>query len=263
MTTNGESQKGAFNIRMRRATHPLTGRIDKTRTNTKWRERIQQMEKTLGYVICGALDRSTGQPCRNQPIEGYHRCKLHQGNPKKVEKLKDKVKNNVYPPNVGYGMNLNMFVRCRRCKDFECKNRINDSENDECVIEKQIYDDVMALREKYKIDDDILQGGMLESVAFLFIKRYRAEKAIADEGMVLKEIVGFDNKGGSFKNKKPHPLLKNLSDINRELNNFAKSLQFSPEAQNKLNTDKEMNDSANVIAGILKDAHKKRLADDE
>lgn len=255
MNNTEVDQPKSFNHRARRATHPITGRIDKTRTNPQWRERVQQIENSLGYVICGAYATKTGEPCMSRPMKGQHRCVSHT--PKSTEDINSK-KNRPYPSNVGYGMNLNMFVRCRRCKDEHCPHRIDDIDSDECVIEKDIYAEVMGLSEKYKIDRDVLQGGMLESVAFLFIKRFRAEKAIAKDGMTYEEIVGFDPNGGSFKNKKPHPLLKSLSDINRELNTFSKSLQFSPEAQTKLQADEDMQDSANIIAGILKNAHRKR-----
>jgi hypothetical protein len=240
-----------------RYNHPLTGKHDKVRASSlDWLARIQEREKELGYVICGAYDIRTGNPCESIPPEGCERCNFHSFNRYGKPPIVD-----TRFPAFTHGMGLNQFIRCDRCKDVDCVHRQEGMA--QCVIEKSIWDEVMNLKDIYLTNGDCLQTGLLESVALMFIKRFRAEKILAEDGMVIDEIIGFDREGRPFRNSKPHPLLKNLSDINRELNAFAKTLQFSPEAQNKLKADERIEDSANVIVSILKGAHAKRLGQDE
>lgn len=243
--------------------HPITGRNDRVRQNSVQRERIRLLENSLGYVICGKPLSTTGEPCTKRPLKGEHRCKMHYKGGRR-ESANGKCK---YPPRVGYGMNLNTFVQCHRCKDDFCKERITDKDiidagEDECPIEREIYKNVMELSDKYLIEGDYLQTGMLESVAYVFIKRWRAEKSIAEEGMLVDDIVGFDNKGGVISNKRAHQLLKPLSEFNKELIQFSKALVFSPDAIKRQAADEEVIDGAQVITEILKKAHKSRMEDE-
>ena len=240
--------------RIRKSIHPITGRPDPIRQDGAWRYKIDQLEGSLGYVICGARVASSGEPCIARAEKGEHRCKKHTKTPGVNPNGRCK-----YPPNVGYGMKLNTFIQCHRCKDDFCSERITDKDiisdgEDDCPIEKDVYSNVMALSEKYIFDGDYLQEGMLETVAYTFIKRYRAEKAIAMEGMVVEDIMGFRKDGSPFSNKRAHPLLKPLNDFGKELISFAKALEFSPEAVNKNKGDVEKVDATKIISDILKSA---------
>lgn len=243
---------------LQRSVNPLTGRPDPIRTNKDWLYKINQLEVSLGYIICGTQLKTTGEPCTKRPIEGTHRCKQHT----KTPGVNPNGRCN-YPPNVGYGMKLNTFIQCHRCKDDFCKERIADKDiisdgEDNCPIEKEVYQNVMALSDKYIFNGDFLQEGMLETVAYTFIKRYRAEKAIAEEGMVVEDIMGFRQDGSPFSNKRAHPLLKPLNDLGKELIAFAKALEFSPEALRKREVDTEIVDGKQIISDILKQAHQSR-----
>jgi len=232
--------------------HPITGRQDAVRTDADWRTRIERQEKMLGYIICGAKDRKTGEPCKNVPTEGRHRCKKHDRNFKSGNGLSK------YPPNIGYGMNLNQFMICRRCKWREGCMYFTTDDEDECKIEMGIYESVMALKDKYTIDGDYLQSGMLESIAFLMIHRYRAERAIAQEGMVIEEQIGAFGDGNILTNKRPHPLLKHVMDINKQINAYSKTMEFSPESIRNRKDNTDSVDAANALSNILKDAQKIR-----
>lgn len=248
-----------MDTRLRKSIHPITGRPDPIRQDNSWRFKIDQLEGSLGYVICGANMTSSGEPCIARPEKGEHRCKRHTKTPGVNPNGRCK-----YPPNVGYGMKLNTFIQCHRCKDDFCKERVTDAQvisdgGDDCPIEQEVYGNVMALTDKYIFNGDFLQEGMLETVAYTFIKRYRAEKAIADEGMVVEDIMGFRKDGSPFSNKRAHPLLKPLNDLGKELIAFAKALEFSPEALRKREVDTEIVDGKQIISDILKQAHKNRV----
>jgi hypothetical protein len=141
---------------------------------------------------------------------------------------------------------------------MRCEARRVD-DDDDCVLEKKIYDDVMALKDKYNLGD-FLQVGMLESVAEIFVKKFRCDRMIADEGMVIQEIVGFDRvTGAPLKNTKEHPLLKISSNLNRELIAFADSLEFSPKAQSRKKTDERVSENGReIFSSIMQDALRMR-----
>jgi hypothetical protein len=232
--------------------HPLTGRQDWIRSNKGWREKIEYYEAKLGYVICGVHLKGSGTPCLNRPVDGGHRCAKHtsrRGNPQ------DGLK---YHSRTTRGMHMSGFIQCRRCKDMRCEARRVD-DDDDCVLEKKIYDDVMALKDKYNLGD-FLQVGMLESVAEIFVKKFRCDRMIADEGMVIQEIVGFDRvTGAPLKNTKEHPLLKISSNLNRELIAFADSLEFSPKAQSRKKTDERVSENGReIFSSIMQDALRMR-----
>jgi hypothetical protein len=234
-------------------THPITGRQDAIRADADWRRVIEHFEGLTGHVICGRKLQATGDPCLNKPVEGKHRCHIHSTRPVKHYSTKTK-----YHPKVKYGMNLNTFLVCSRCKVEHCGARVTDGTNDDCPIEIGIYKEVMELKDKYDLSDT-LQEGMLESVAFIFIKRYRCERFIADEGMILEDIVGFsESTGKPYTNKKEHPLLKTASSLNKELIAFADSIEFSPKAVNRKKDDKDVGEGINLIKNILQDAHNRR-----
>lgn len=239
---------------MGKADHPLTGRPDMLRKG-KWRDRMEEIESMLGHVICGARVGATGEPCLKQPLDSEHRCEKHNGHKKdNPHNSHNKLK---YPPRIGYGMNLNTFIQCHRCKEQDCSERV-DENDDDCPVEQEIFARTMELKDKYTIDGDYLQTGMLESVAFLLIHRFRAEKAIASEGMTLDEMVAIGEGGKLYTSKKPHPLLKHLMDINKQINTYSKSMEFSPAAIRGKDKDDDIEDAAGIVADILRQAHKNR-----
>jgi len=238
--------------------HPITGRQDKVRTDPDWRGRIERYERSLGYIICGATDRKTGEPCLCIPLEDQHRCEKHTPKQRKPGATKSK-----YPPNVGYGMNLMQFIICKRCKTKEGCPHHSEEEDAECAIEKHIYESTMQLKDKYTIDGDYLQSSMLEAIAFLLIHRFRAERAISFEGMILEEAVGAYGKGEVITNKRPHPLLKHLMDINKQLNQYSKSMEFSPESIHRRESDRDTIDASNAFSEILKQAQANRVKQDD
>ena len=250
--------------------HPLTGRQDAVRTDKVWRGRIEKLESQLGYIICGANNSKTGEPCTKQPDEGEHRCKQHSVNMMKGPAIKEKKgghHNLTYPPHVGYGMNLMQFIICRRCTTREGCPHYTSGREDECKIEKDIYDNTMALKDKYTIDGDYIQTSLLDTIAFSLIHKFRAERAVAYEGMTYDEVVGAYSSGQGMveliKNKKAHPLLKHIIDINKQLALFAKSMVATPETIKRFENDKEAVDASNVLSDILKQAHLKRMEDDK
>jgi hypothetical protein len=99
---------------------------------------------------------------------------------------------------------------------------------------------------------------MLESIAFLMIHRYRAERAIAQEGMVIEEQIGAFGDGNILTNKRPHPLLKHVMDINKQINAYSKTMEFSPESIRNRKDNTDSVDAANALSNILKDAQKIR-----
>lgn len=242
---------------VRSNTHPLTGRQDYIRSNAVWRTKVEYYEAKLGHVICGAHLKETGTPCLRKPEEGSHRCPKHEIIHKK--KPNEVVK---YPPRTKYGMTMNGFIQCRRCKDTHCKARVNEDEDD-CPLEVGIYNEVMSLKDKYKLDD-YLQVGMLDSVAHVFVKKFRCDRMIAQDGMVVEDITGFDRSTGApFTNKREHPLMKHASSLNKELLAFADSLEFSPKAQSRKQTDDKMIESGtNVVTSIMQRAHKLRMEEE-
>jgi hypothetical protein len=233
--------------------HPQTGRQDYIRSDASWRAKVEYYEAQLGHIICGAHLKESGTPCLRKPEEGHHRCPrheiIHKRKPNEVVK---------YPSRTKYGMNMTGFIQCRRCKDLHCKARVN-TEDDECPLEVNIYNEVMALKDKYDLGD-YLQVGMLESVAQVFVKKFRCDRMIADEGMVVKEITGFDRQTGEpYTNKREHPLLKHASSLNKELLSFADAIEFSPKAQSRKQTDKDMAENGHmVVTSIMQHAHKLR-----
>ena len=234
--------------------HPITGRQDAIRADADWRRVIEHYEGLTGHVICGRKLQKTGEPCMNKPVDGGHRCHIHST--RKHTHYSEQTK---YHPKVKYGMKLNTFLVCSRCKTEHCGARVTDGTNDDCPIEGNIYADVMELKDKYELEDTI-QEGMLESVAFIFIKRYRCERFIADEGMMLEDIIGFNESTGKpYTNKKEHPLLKTASSLNKELIAFADSIEFSPKAVNRKKAGDEPVKGEDVIKSILQAAQKMRV----
>jgi hypothetical protein len=155
------------------------------------------------------------------------------------------------------------FIQCRRCDDTHCKARV-DSEEDDCPLEVGIYEEVMALKDKYKLED-FLQFGMLESVAQVFVKKLRCDRMIAQEGMVIQDITGFDRDTGEpYYNKREHPLMKHATALNNELIKFADALEFSPKAQSRKKTDdKLVTDGQAIVTAIMQKSLKKRIGETE
>ena len=89
---------------------------------------------------------------------------------------------------------------------------------------------------------------------------------IANDGMIVEEIIGFDRETGKpIKNRKEHPLLKHSSNLNRELIAFADAIEFSPKAQSRKQANSDLVESGeNVITQILQNALHKHggLTDD-
>jgi len=234
-------------------THPITGRQDYVRSDADWRRKIEYHEAKLGHIICGAHMSDTGTPCMAKPLDGEHRCGKHQ-----MKAIPNPQRKTRYHPRTKYGMNMTGFIQCRRCKDSHCKARVN-TDDDECPLEVHVYNEVMSLKDKYDLTD-FLQVGMLESVAQVFVKKLRADRMIADEGMTIKDIVGFDkNTGSPLYTTKDHPLLKHSSSFNKELLQFADAIEFSPKAQRRKQLDKDVvEDGKGIVTSILQNALKLR-----
>lgn len=247
--------------------HPLTGRQDKVRTDKNWRARIERLESQLGYIICGSKNSKTGEPCTKQPNPGRHRCPLHD-RVRNRGHFKDTRKKLDYPPNVGYGMNLMQFIVCHRCHtrdDCPVYPTVDHETDDRCPIEMDIFDKTMQLKDKYTVEGDYIQESMLESIAFCLIHKFRAEKQIAFDGMVIREITGSYQNGervGFIEQNKAHPLLQHISSINKEFAAFAKAMIATPEAIRRFEGDKEAAKASSVLSDILKTAHKKRFEED-
>lgn len=238
---------------VRSNSHPLTGRQDYVRSDAGWRTKVEYYEQKLGHVICGAHLKDSGTPCMKKPLEGEHRCNTHFH--KRKVKPNEVVK---YPSRTKYGMTMTGFIQCRRCKDAHCKARV-DTEDDDCPLEVNVYNEVMALDDKYNLND-YLQIGMLSSVAQIFVKKLRCDRMIADDGMTLRDIIGFDRSSGEpLYTTREHPLLKHASSLNNELIKFADAIEFSPKAQSRKQLDKDIvTDGKGMVTSILQNALKLR-----
>lgn len=47
--------------------------------NQRLSELPDEAEEGSGTALCGAHCRTTGQPCKNAPVTGSHRCRMHGG----------------------------------------------------------------------------------------------------------------------------------------------------------------------------------------
>lgn len=250
------------------APHPDTGRDDPVRHDPEWRARLEEIELELGYSICGARCTTTGLPCMRRPPRDEHRCLLHAG-PTTPENNPLKTFQDQFPysPNTKWGMNLNTFTVCRLCKVEFCDYRvcgeretIGPEVDDSCHVEHSIYNDVMSMAKEYGLTDK-LQDSMLESVAFAFIHRYRAERAIAQEGMVLDSVCGFTRDGRPLYERKQHPLLTHINKLNDTIIKFSEALEFSPRAitRKKGEQDDRARDTS-LVSALIQAARKDRSA---
>lgn len=224
--------------------HPITGREDPVRANEDWCRRIQELENSLGYVICGAHKSTTGEPCRNRPVKGEHRCKNHlktpgsRGNPYSEGKR-------TLPTNISHGVNMDMIMECNACKDDRCGQRIRDPEvkqgDDNCPIELDIREQILALAETYGLDrDNFIDMSILEDIAMLYIKKYRAEKKIAMDGMEVDHLEGFANDGRPITNKNEHHLLQAAMRLQTQIDTKLDSILATPKSKkNKEQQDTE------------------------
>ena len=251
--------------------HPDTGKPDKVRADPEWRAKIEEIEYNTGYTICGSRCSGTGLPCMRRPPRGEHRCIRHMNLPH-VSSPEKRSPVLPYSPNVKWGMKLNTFTVCRLCKDTVCEHRVCAEhaslavigyqtdpetgeevpilEDDTCPIEQSIYHDVMRLADDYGLDDT-LQDSMLESVAFAFIHRFRAERHIAHGGMVMSSVAGFTRDGRPLYETKEHPLLKHVLKLNDTIIKFSDALGFSPKAQSRMRIEEESSENEQSLVTML------------
>lgn len=201
---------------------------------------------------------------------GEHRCLQHAGNNPDGDSFKEFRDKFPHSPNVRWGMNLNVLTVCRLCKQEYCPHRVcpeqrtppvdpsGNAIDDTCPIERSIYVDIMRMAAEYGLNDR-LQDSMLESVAFAFIHRYRAERHVSRDGMVMKSITGFTRDGRPLYETKEHPLLKHISKLNDTIIKFSDALEFSPKAQTRKQGDEQAADTGRaIISSLIQAAHRDR-----
>lgn len=150
-----------------------------------------------------------------------------------------------------------MLSNCSGCLHRE--DCTHFSPGSKCSFECNIFDSIMGLSGKYVTDCDLIQVSLLESVAMMLVHKFRAERSVSAIGMDYEEVIAVTREGDIIRNRRAHPLLKHITDVNKTLNAFSKSIIASPETVKRLSNDNQKVDDILTISNILKNAHQLRV----
>lgn len=235
-------------IHRRNSTHPLTGHHDSKRENVGDRRRVEQLEFKVGHVICGHRSSISGEYCLNEPEQGQMRCGKHQATIPPPHNLKPT-----------YSMTSHVFQRCNQCRLKECGYRNEQTGGNECVIERDLYENLNEEIVKFVTYGEATKH-LFEQLVWTRVLLYRAFAQLACEGLTVTEVSGFAQVNGDITpitNDREHPVLKHIAKLQQVDRQLCDALELTPSAMTKKGESNSTAQTQNNLSELLKKAFQK------
>lgn len=235
-------------IHRKNSQHPLTGQRDVKRESVGDRRRIEQLEFREGHVICGYRSNISGEYCLNEPEPGQMRCPRHLSNVTPPRSLRPT-----------YSMTSYVFQRCGQCRLKECDYKNDQMGGNECVIERNLYEDLNEEVVKFVTYGESTKH-LFEQLVWTRVLLFRAFAQLAAEGLTVTEISGFALQEGQvlpIQNDREHPVLKHIAKLQQVDKQLCDALELTPSAQTKKGEAGATETAQNNLSDLLKKAFQK------